>query len=181
MTWQTNLVRRYPHLFRSETPEAAPGYPRVGEGWRSIIKKAVERIDDAVGGLVKDSKAVVRIAEIKQKHGGLRIDMDWTALPAEIEEKVREAIDLAEARADSTCEICGDLGRLYDLNNWLLTRCELHAEGKLVPQHRDTDLQVQYEIVDGTLRAVSSRLYDRELDAFVNGPLPFDEDPTEEK
>ena len=92
----------------------------------------VERIDDAVGQLIKDSKTVVRVTNIQQKYGGLRIEVDRSLLPADVEARLQEAIDLAEARADSTCELCGAIGQLYDKANWLVTRCELHAEGELV-------------------------------------------------
>jgi hypothetical protein len=48
---------------------------------------------------------------------------------------VEEATDLAEARSASSCEICGEPGRLYG-PGWLTTRCTLHAEGRTPTRRR---------------------------------------------
>lgn len=169
MTWQTDLINRYPGLFRTDPAKHAPGYPSVGDGWQLIVEKAIARVHLAVAG----ANAVVRIAQIKEKLGGLRIYVDWTALPPDVEAKVQEAIDLAEARASCTCEVCGASGRLYDNEGWYSTRCERHPEGQPVPaSYGDADLHIQFTLVDGKMRASRCRRYDRERDAFVDTPLP---------
>jgi hypothetical protein len=48
-----------------------------------------------------------RFSQIKEKHGGLRVYWDGTLSP-DGTALVEEAIELAEARAAVTREICGD-------------------------------------------------------------------------
>jgi hypothetical protein len=168
MTWQLDLMMSYPHLFaRADDPKLSQGYPCVGDGWRPIVERAIERIDTVLAG------GRVEIVQIKEKLGGLRIYFYSKGLPAGVLATVREAIDLAEARADCTCETCGAVGRLHDKGGWLATRCELHADGQPVePQHGDANLHVKWTIQDGKMRVISCRQYDRERDAFFDAPLP---------
>ena len=172
MTWQTDLLERYRNLFGSaEDPETLRGYPTVGDGWRAVVEKAVERIDAALAG----GPGRVEIVQIKEKLGGLRMYFHSRDLSAGSLAKVREAIDLAEARADCTCETCGAPGRLYDKGGWLSTRCELHAAGKLVlPRDPEPDVHIKWTIEDGRMRVISCRRYDRARDVFVDAPLPKD-------
>lgn len=182
MTWQIELIKRYPHLFRSEFAERASGYPAVGDGWQLIVEKAVERIDAAVGDLLRNGKAVIRIEQIKEKFGGLRLYADCTVLPLEIEARFQEAIDLAEARSYCTCEVCGARGRLHDDYGWFTTRCDRHAAGEPIePKRGDPDLHIKYTLTDGKMRVIRCRSYDRERDAFVDAPLPPGETWAEEK
>ncbi len=180
MSWQTELIKRYPLLFRSELTGHAAGYPTVGDGWQLAVETAIARIDAAVGALLTDGGAVVHIGQIKEKLGRLRVYAEWTALPPAVAEKVQEAIDLAEARASSTCEVCGAPGRLYDRAGWYLTRCERHAEGEPVPDDDDEDLHVQFAVVDGKMRVLRCRRYDYERDAFTDAPLPPGDEWAEE-
>lgn len=83
--------------------------------------------------------------------------------------QVEEAIDLAEARSACTCEICGREGRLYDRGGWLATACPEHARGEPVPVKVGCEnLHVVRRLVDGGVRIVSCRRYDRNADAFVD-------------
>lgn len=175
MSWQTDLIKRYPGQFRSEFSDATSGYPSVGDGWQLIVERAIGRIDAALAELPGNGKALVRIAQIKEKFGGLRIYADWTVLPPDIEAKIKDAIELAEARAYSTCELCGAVGRLHDRSGWYLTRCERHAEGEPVPsRHGESDLHVRYTVVGGKMIVLRCRRYDRDLDTLVDVPLPPD-------
>lgn len=182
MTWQIELVRRYPLLFRTQDSEHAAGYPAVGDGWQLIVEKAIGRIDTAASALLKAGTASIRIAQIKEKLGGLRIYADWTALPEDAAAKVQEAIDLAQARSYCTCETCGAPGQLHDDGGWYTTCCDRHAKGEPIePKHDDPDLHIQYTFVGGKMRVIKCRRYDREHDAFVDAPLPPGEQWAEEK
>jgi hypothetical protein len=76
---------------------------------------------------------------------------------------------LAEARSFCTCEICGVPGRLYDRGGWLATACADHARGEPVPVKVGCEnLHVVRKVVEGAVRIVSCRRYDRKADAFVN-------------
>jgi hypothetical protein len=170
--WRSHLLRRHSDLFRRTVHgrEVTSGYPTVGAGWKSIIETAIARMATAVANC---PPGALSILQIKEKLGGLRIYVAGQSLPSDVLEKVREAIDLAEARADCTCEICGRIGRLYDKAGWLATRCELHGQGALVPEPRGREnLHIKWTVEDGEWRLLSCRRYDRERDAFFDVPLP---------
>ena len=124
-SWQSDLMLRYPQLFQQA------GYPTVGDGWQDLIERAVARVAAAVAGGPAGSG--VGIVQIKEKFGTLRLYYHARKLPTKIFARVREAIDLAEARSACTCEECGAEGRLYKRNGWYLTRCVDHAEGEPGP------------------------------------------------
>ena len=130
MTWQTELMNRYPDLFsRADETERSPGYPTVGDGWQVLVEKAVARIADAVA---RQRRGAVKISQVKEKFGGLRVYVQYKSLPGPVRKEVREAVEAAEDRSWCTCEICGAVGRLYDSDGTLTTRCELHAIGRPV-------------------------------------------------
>lgn len=165
--WKRDLVDRYPHLFtlmQDGRPVPSGGYPTVGDGWRELIEKAVERLAAAVAG----QEGELQIVQVKEKFGGLRI-YTHGSLPQQAWDAVHSAIDLAEARADETCEECGSRGRLYDDGGWLLTRCSAHARGSPVPGRG----RYVKRIAIGRPAARRSRRYDYESDSFVD--LPPDE------
>lgn len=168
MSWQTELMKRHQDLFGP--PGHQRGYPTVGDGWQLIVEKAIGRMSAAKESARKGS---ISISQIKGKLGGLRIYADWSGLPDDAAAEVRDAIDLAEARAYCTCETCGAIGRLHDDNGWYATRCDRHAQGEPVERKQgEPDLHIQYRMVDGKMRVTKCRRYDRELDAFVDAPLP---------
>jgi hypothetical protein len=165
--WRRDLMQRHGDLFRQY------GDPTVGDGWRALVEKAIERIAAVVASA---PGAKVTITQIKEKFGGLRIYFDPKGLPNEKLAQVREAIELAEARADCTCEACGAEGRLYLDDGCYLTRCERHAHGEPVPRPHNSGLFVKVATVDGAVRIVSARRYDREHDVFINVPPEEAED-----
>lgn len=170
--WQSDLMLRYPQLFHGM------GYPEVGDGWQDLIERAVARIATAVAG--GPAGSIVRIVQIKEKYGTLRLYYEARKLPTKILAAVREAIDLAEARSACTCEECGAEGRLYDRGGWYLTRCANHAAGEPVPVRPGWEnLLVRQTFEHGKLRVVICCRYDREHDKFVDAPLPVDFDETE--
>jgi hypothetical protein len=159
--WRHQLKERHADLF------GWGGDLAVGSGWRELIEKAVERIAAAVASA---PGAKVTITQIKEKFGGLRIYFDEeTALTGTARARVEEAIALAEARADCTCETCGAEGRLYIRGGWYLTCCEIHAEGE--PVCRRGHYLVWRTRENNTRGTVRARRYDRECDAFVDVPI----------
>lgn len=165
--WWPQLIARYPDLFRWMVGDRAvtSGYPAVNDGWRDIVEKAVERMAAAVRGR---SREPLRIIQIKEKLGGLRIYYDSGRLDAETFVAVEEAVDLAEARAGCTCDICGRESQLYNKNGWLATRCEKHSKGNPVPLSGDGNVIVKYATEDDRRRVISRRRYDRAHDRFVD-------------
>lgn len=165
--WRRALMERHPQLF------APTGYPTVGDGWRDLLDRALARIAAAV--VREPAESEIRIVEIKEKFGALRLYFNSRKLSAKALAKVREAIDLAEARSACTCEECGAQGRLHDRGGWLLTRCADHATGEPVPIPPGCEnVHVKQAFENGKLRVVSCRRYDRARDILVEAPLPPD-------
>ena len=162
--WRVELIEAYPDLFRSRsgTPVGAEAEPECGEGWRDLLDRACIRIRAALeahGGSFK-------FTEIKEKYGTARLYWEG-ALSEGAEEKVDEAIDLAQAASGCTCEQCGQPGRLFNRGGWFATACDEHGKGEPVAERRDFEkVHVVYRIVDGEPVA-SRRRYDRSADSFV--------------
>jgi hypothetical protein len=163
--WRAELVEAYPDLFHpaADHPGAAEASPDCGEGWRDLLERACVRIRAAVQADGGSFKAT----QIKEKYGTLRFY--WSGvLSQEADSKVEEVVDLAEARSACTCELCGAEGRLYG-PGWLTTRCEAHARGEPAPvRPGHENLHVVRGVVEGRLRIVSCRRYDRDADTFVD-------------
>lgn len=164
--WRDNLVKRYPQFFERG------GFPSVGDGWRDLLERALARFARAVAG---DEAAQVRIEEIKQKYGTLRLYYTTKSVSPIAADAIEEAADLAEARSECTCETCGAQGTLYRRGDWYLTRCGRHAEGDQVHVRPGWEfLHIAQTVVNGRLSVKSCRRYDRDADRFVDAPLPVD-------
>lgn len=163
--WREDMVTAYPEIFHPQgDPPGAPGWPWVEDGWEDLLLRACRRIRRALLG-----GGSFRATQLKEKFGTLRFYFDANLAPPSID-VVREAIDLAEARSACTCEICGDEGRLR-AGGWLKTLCDAHAGGRESFPRRDHDgLFVVQRMVDGRLRPVSHRMYDRGTDCFIEVP-----------
>lgn len=177
--WRTRLVLDHPALFSDARVVPGPdgpmlscmGWPNVPDGWRRILAVACARLDAAVGGR---PGADVIVQGIKEKYGGLRIDVSTFGLDAEASEAVGLAVDLAEARSEYVCDMCGEPGRLRVDRGWYSTRCDEHADGATVVRRADHGIQIVTRYADGQMsRAARRYLPDR--DAFVDVPLPKDE------
>jgi hypothetical protein len=162
--WRVDLIEAYPGLFHppAGAPEAAEGYPNCEDGWRDLLERACARIEAALEG------SVFRVLQIKQKFGTLRFY--WSGeLSPEAEAKVEEAIDLAVARSACSCEICSAEGRLYSRGGWLATACTQHARGQAVPiKPGFENLRIVWREVEGRVRIVLCRRYDRAADTLVD-------------
>jgi hypothetical protein len=156
MSWQNDLKARFPEVM------ARGSRPDVGDGWRELVERAVERIA-AVGGSV-------RIVQIKEKFGGLRIYYTTEGISDAALRQIEHAIELAEARALCTCDDCGKEGRLYDYRGLRLVRCEQHKRGKAVPRY---GLSAVTKLV-GEDTVTKCYRYDRERDELVEVECPPD-------
>ena len=164
-SWRRAVIDAHPDLFRmkSRGETFTPGYPTVGDGWRNLIEKAVARIAAACIG------RSVKLTQIKEKYGGVRIYWSGMDIDAATEAAVEEAIALAEARSECTCEMCGEEGRLYCSGSWLVTACREHARGVPIPVRpgrENVRIVTTFEGERETI--VSCRRYLRETDSFVD-------------
>lgn len=165
--WRARLVESYPDLFHADgDPLSAGGWPAVEDGWRDLLERACARIRAAV----RADGGSFRATQIKEKYGSIRIYCSGRLSP-EARDRVEEAIDLAEARSATTCEVCGERGVLR-AGGWLATRCDAHAEGRPAVQVDEgfENLHVDRRFVRGR-RRVRYRFYDRDADRFVE-PRP---------
>jgi hypothetical protein len=161
--WRIELASALPDFF-SPSPGRPLCVPACGLGWRDILDRCVLRIDAAL-----EEGESFRFERIAERHGVMRIY--WGGrLSAASEAAVREAIDLAEARSQCVCELCGDRGRLHRCDGVVKARCDLHAEGAPAVEVRPgfEDVHLTQQTIAGRMRAVVVRRYDFELDAFVD-------------
>lgn len=166
--WRMRLIGSFPTLFRGHA-----GYPTCGDGWKDILTRMCERIASATAE--RPARSWLRIVDIKEKLGGLRVHLEANGMPQAILDKASEAVELAEAASECTCEECGAEGRLFDDHGWLQTRCDAHAAGEPVePRTNHRDLHLRWTMVDGRRRLASCRRYDRATDSFVDVPVPSD-------
>lgn len=131
--WGEDLIRSYPNIFGSAGSN--PAHPRVGDGWRSLVGLTIRRLSYAVAA---HPKAVLRITSIEQKYGSLRIHYSGSGIPAAAVDAIENALTMAEAVSEHTCEMCGAPGRLFDDRGMLGARCRVHSSGRPVvdiPEH----------------------------------------------
>lgn len=109
----------FPRLFRRDKE---PFELSVGEGWEPLIRRLCEEIEANRG------EASFRVAQIKQKFGGLRVHLDNFYLRGISENNpVLAALSKAEKESYHICEICGQEGKLVG-SNFLKIRCEKHED-----------------------------------------------------
>lgn len=167
--WRAQLVGRYANLF-GHAAGGVSGYPYVGDGWQRLVQSAVHRMASAVAGVGTGS---IRIVHIEEKNGRLTIHFEGHSLPTPVLAEVREAADLAEARSQCICDLCGARGWLYETDGWLATRCEAHGKGtRDDSEPASTEVFIKWTVEDRTWRLLSSRRYDRDKDAFIEVSLP---------
>jgi hypothetical protein len=165
--WQVGFMQAHPRLFEVmyDELEHTPGYPLCGIGWRDILERLCNRIEHALAD--GDRFAFVCL---EQKFGTLRLSWKGT-LWDESRARIEQAIALAEARSACTCEICGEVGRLYRHDGVWMTRCPADAKGE--PLRIEAGLEsfhVTRVIEQHDMRVFLCRRYDRAADAFADIP-----------
>ena len=101
-------------------PEGSPEiWDAPGDGWHGLVHEMCKALSELPEGAPK-------VAQIKQKFGGLRVYLSQEATPAQAE-IIAKAIEKAKA----TCEICGKPGTLKK-EGWMAVYCEFHMD----PKHR---------------------------------------------
>lgn len=109
----------------------------VDKGWHKIISALSEAIQSYIDGRKAHNEwslkngyepqeeiPQVKVAQIKEKFGGLRFYYDGG------DGFVSGLVTMAEYWADSTCEVCGETGKQRS-GGWIKTLCDKHdAERK---------------------------------------------------
>ena len=91
----------------------------VGKGWHNLIDEVFDKLEKRF--------KMIKIIQVKEKWGGLRIYTDYS------NEEFDKFIQEIEKRSFTICEDCGSPGNLRE-GSWYRTLCEHHANGKAVIQ-----------------------------------------------
>jgi hypothetical protein len=163
--WREELMERYPNLFRVKLDDriATLGFPEVGDGWRELLEIAVSRIATAMAAAPSGTVKIVR--------RNLARSGCWRGhgLSDVVENAVKEAVVLAEARSACSCEVCGAEGRLYSSGGCLATACAEHANGTIVALKPGWEnLHVIRGYVGGKMGVFTYQRYVRKTDSFVD-------------
>jgi hypothetical protein len=160
--WRADIVSTHSRIF-----QPPKGLPECREGWRRLIEDACREIENA---LKSDEGDTITVVKIMERCGLLHIFWEGT-LSARARTEVEKAIEWANIESANTCEICGGDGRLYSSAGWLLTACTGHGRGKPVPWKRRVEsIRVVRGTIDGQVRILSCRQYDRLCGCFVDVP-----------
>lgn len=90
--------------------------PQVSDGWLHIVYQMTDKFNDLP----------LKVLQIKEKFGQLRVYVDWQEKPTlEQKEVFQKAVELAQYKCSHTCEVCGEPGKLIH-NGWYSTRCKEH-------------------------------------------------------
>lgn len=94
----------------------------MGDGWRRLIEDTFARLDalNASHG-PRDPDAILRVLDVKEKYGTLRIDV------VPYDDEAEAVVNDAEAQSEKICDVCGSTGRMRG-ERWLSTRCDRHAQ-----------------------------------------------------
>jgi hypothetical protein len=112
-------IIHYPEEIRKRVDDGMGCGSAIGEGWYDIIRE----LDAELAALYPDYV----VHQVKEKFGGLRYYIG--TVPKDVFDAMYEAIGAAEAKADVTCDVCGEPGKIGRVGQWLIaTRCEKHKE-----------------------------------------------------
>jgi len=106
----TTLREQFPAFF-PEPPICGCHY---GEGWRPIL----DRLFEDLGKIYEGAKEVPKVAQIKEKFGGLRVYLEGVVTDAAFDRVCK-----AEAESTRTCEKCGAPGKIAG-KGWLKCLCD---------------------------------------------------------
>lgn len=108
-------------LVRAHRPEKGPISLRnefnIGNGWLGIL----ERLFETLIRLGWDKSFI----NVKEKFGGLSFFID------NLPDNGLHFIVEAERESFKVCEVCGETGEQYKINNWVYTLCDEHRDEKL--------------------------------------------------
>ncbi len=109
--WENRLFAKYPKLFSYRGTRSWCSFDSP-TGWRPIVEQACAALAE-----FED----VRLAQVKEKFGGLRVYYDGN-----VSDRAREIVHSIEEQSFKTCEECGAPGKLSHVNYWSRTVCDEH-------------------------------------------------------
>ena len=98
------------------------GMMSIGPGWLPLFTELCEYIESLIQ---KDPENVFIWRQVKEKFGSLRAYYDFRGSD-EVRILIHKAIDEAEVKSCSVCEVCGDPGHEAAPRGWIKTLCDIH-------------------------------------------------------
>jgi hypothetical protein len=95
----------------------------TGDGWFDIIYELSAKLENLIEKLPPEERNSYYAVQVKEKFGLLNFYMSKET------EEMRSSIGEAEGKSASTCEECGQPGKLRG-GRWLKTLCEAHAANR---------------------------------------------------
>ena len=89
------------------------GLTSVGAGWAPLVNRVFDKLETIKGN--------VKIIQVKEKYGGLRVYTDYS------NEELDKVIYDAEHESLEMCEQCGQPGKLRG-KSWYYTSCDEHVK-----------------------------------------------------
>jgi len=120
------LFEKFPKIFSGKDEPLTQNLMgfgfECGDGWYNLI-------DALCGSLQWDTDKnnyngrypQIKAVQVKEKYGSLRF---YTAGATDYQQGM---VDFAETMSETTCELCGQPGKVYD-EGWVYTRCEKCAK-----------------------------------------------------
>jgi len=128
-TKEEELYNKYEMLFSQVTLPPSKTCMCWGceceNGWYDIIDKACSSLTK----LSEESGAIIELAQVKQKFGGLRMYLDIID-DKNIQEEAYKIVEEAESKSFKVCEVCGKPGKIRK-KSWIQTLCDEHMESSL--------------------------------------------------
>ena len=89
------------------------GMSSVGKGWAPLINRVFDKLETIKGS--------IKIVQVKEKWGGLRIYTDYS------NKELDKVIYDVEHESLEMCEVCGQSGKLRG-KSWYYTSCDEHIK-----------------------------------------------------
>ncbi|MCL2185988.1 MAG: hypothetical protein FWB86_09085 [Treponema sp.] len=102
-----------------------------GYGWMGLTLPIIEEVRLYNK---KNPDNMIKITQVKEKFGGLRIYL--SSMP----DYLQKMICKAEAESEHICEFCGARGKNIKINGWVWTLCGEHEKAKRKAKH-DSELE----------------------------------------
>ena len=140
------LFNDFPGLFRRGGARAGGCWEiAIGDGWFDLVYNLSKDIQLLVDSLPEDKRDQFSVVQVKEKMASLRFYMNGAT------KKMYALIREAEAKAYSTCDVCGNEGWIQGEGWDERVRCTEHGPGS--PMER---------MLEGVERATESESFDGE-------------------
>ena len=121
------LCADFPILYSARYADTRHSLSHVGfeteDGWFDIIYELSAELERLIEKLPPEERNNYYAVQVKEKFGLLNFYMERTT------EEMRSSIEEAEGKSASTCEECGQPGKLRG-GRWLKTLCDTHAANR---------------------------------------------------